>query len=138
MNVKFRFRLIYCTAIFLTVALGLFSRSSIVSMPDFVILYVGDSLWALTVFWGVCLLGPGWKPGSQVILAILFSYAVEFSQFYQSQWLNEIRSTPLGALILGFGFKVSDLIAYTIGIGIGAVLNYFFKYFINSEKRNDR
>ena len=39
-------------------------------------------------------------------------------------------------LILGFGFKMSDLIAYAVGIGVGAVLNslimnIFFKSEVN-------
>ena len=136
MNIVFRCRLIYVMAILLTIALGLFSRSDIVRMPAFITLYVGDSLWALMVFWGVCLLRPGWNTAQQVLLAILISYAVEFSQLYHSQWLDEIRNTKLGALILGFGFKISDLIAYAVGIGVGAVLNslimnIFFKSEVN-------
>lgn len=134
MNLIYRYRLLYVTAIILTMALGLFSRSHIVPMPEFVTLYVGDSLWALTVFWEVCLLRPVWNPGSQVILAISISYAIELSQLYQSPWLNEIRNTTPGGLILGFGFKVSDLIAYTIGIGVGAVLNYFLNQLLQARR----
>ena len=134
MNIKSRYRLIYGTAFILTIALGLFSRSNIVPMPDFVTLYVGDSLWALMVFWCVCLLSPGWKPVWQIVLSIISSYAVEFSQLYQSQWVNEIRSTKLGALILGFVFKASDLIAYIIGIGTGAVINCFINYYLKSRE----
>jgi len=102
-------------------------------MPDLVTLYVGDSFWALMVFWIVCLLKPGWNPAQQVVTAILFSYAVELSQLYQSQWLNEIRNTKPGALILGFDFKVSDLIAYAVGIGVGAVLNSLLKSVLKTK-----
>ncbi len=108
--------------------LGLLSRSLQIPWPDLVTLYVGDGLWALLVFWGLCFC---WHNGSDknlVLAALAFSYAIEFSELYQAPWLNEIRHTTLGSLILGFGFKWSDLLAYTLGIALG----YVFKlYYIN-------
>ena len=34
--------------------------------------------------------------------ALLFSYAIEFSQLYQAEWINALRHTALGGLVLGF------------------------------------
>ncbi|MCA9011825.1 MAG: DUF2809 domain-containing protein [Planctomycetaceae bacterium] len=34
-------------------------------------------------------------------------------------WLDSLRQTILGRLILGFGFLWSDLLCYTAGVAIG-------------------
>lgn len=117
-----RNRIIYGIAIIITMLVGLFSRSELVPMPRFVLLYVGDGIWAMLVFWLVCFLKPAWPLKYRVAAALAFAYAIEFSQFYQADWLNQIRHTRLGGLILGFSFLPSDLVAYTIGIAAGAGL----------------
>jgi hypothetical protein len=52
-------------------------------------------------------------------LTIAISFSVEFSQLYQAEWINTIRSTRIGALFLGVGFKWSDLPCYTVGCLMG-------------------
>ena len=49
----------------------------------------------------------------------MLSFAVEFSQLYQAGWINAVRETHLGALVLGRGFLWSDLACYTAGVGAG-------------------
>ncbi len=56
-------------------------------------------------------------------LSFVFSFGIEWSQLYQQDWINEIRVTSLGALILGKGFLAVDLIRYTAGIIIATVLD---------------
>lgn len=116
-------RLIYACCGILSMLLGLLTRTAIIDFPDFVILYVGDSLWAMMVYWGICFLKPNWPIFKQVIAALLFAYSIEFSQLYQAQWINDIRHTQIGALVLGFGFQLSDLVAYACGVFIGAILS---------------
>ncbi len=57
------------------------------------------------------------------LLAIIFSFAIEFSQLYQAEWINMIRSTRLGGLILGFGFLWTDLVCYIVGVGIEVMID---------------
>lgn len=52
--------------------------------------------------------------------ALAFSYAVELSQFVQTPWLNAVRDMKLGGLVLGFGFKWTDLVCYAVGVSMGA------------------
>ncbi len=35
-------------------------------------------------------------------------------------WIDGIRNTTLGGLVLGFGFLLSDLVCYLVGIAAGA------------------
>ena len=58
-----------------------------------------------------------------LVISIIFSYGIEISQLYHAPWIDSIRATTLGGLILGFGFLWSDLICYTVGIVIGAIID---------------
>ena len=40
-----------------------------------------------------------------------------------ARWIA-VRRTTLGGLVLGFGFLWSDLACYTVGIGLGMVLEW--------------
>ena len=116
-------RLAYFLLAIATMFLGLVSRSSVVALPEFVATYAGDTLWAMLVFW----LARAAKPAAPIkysaILAIIFAFAIEFSQFYQAPWINSIRATTLGGLVLGYGFKLSDLVCYSIGVFVGFALD---------------
>jgi hypothetical protein len=118
-------------------SLGLLSRAEGLDLPRFVHLYIGDFLWALMVYWGICLVAFRWSFTRQVLAALVFAYCIEFSQFYQADWINELRHTRLGGLILGFGFKWSDLVAYTLGIFFGATVNRVFLVgYLNEPKQS--
>jgi len=52
--------------------------------------------------------------------------AREVSQFYHAPWIDSIRSTTLGGLVLGFGFKLSDLVCYCVGVFVGYALSVLF------------
>ncbi|KZN45403.1 DUF2809 domain-containing protein [Pseudoalteromonas luteoviolacea] len=122
---------LYLALTLLTMSLGLVTRSSMVDFPQWVHLYLGDFLWALMVFWLICSLKPKFTNMQLAMIALLFAYSIEFSQLYQGDWLNTIRHTKLGALVFGFGFKVSDLAAYTLGIGFGV----FIKHTLLNQKK---
>lgn len=117
-------RIRYFLLFLATMGLGLFSRSGLFHKSSFIVLYVGDSLWALAVYWTVCMISPQWKIQYQAIASLTVSYTIELSQLYQAPWINGMRTTAIGALVLGFGFRMSDLIAYAIGISSGALLSY--------------
>ena len=57
------------------------------------------------------------------ITAILITYVIEFSELYQADWINQVRSIKLIGLILGYTFLWTDLVAYTVGITIGVLID---------------
>lgn len=59
------------------------------------------------------------------MFAIVFCYFIEFTQLYHARWIDDIRKTPLGGLILGYGFLWSDILAYSIGVGVGMSWEYY-------------
>jgi hypothetical protein len=104
----------------LVIATGLFLRSS--WFPQgFFSKYAGDALWALVAFLGFGFLFPTWGTGTIAILAAGFSIAIEFSQLYHVPWLDAIRATLPGHLILGTDFAWADMLAYLVGIALGVL-----------------
>ena len=57
------------------------------------------------------------------ILTLLFTYAVEISELFESYWPEILRSTRLGRLIMGYGFQWTDIAAYTVGVTVGLVVD---------------
>lgn len=88
---------------------------------EFVRLYVGDALWALMVFFGIAFVFRKWSTRKVATVALAFSFGIEASQLYHAPWIDAIRGMPLGGLVLGFTFVWSDLICYSLGIGIGVI-----------------
>jgi Protein of unknown function (DUF2809) len=118
-----RKRIIYFLLTLVVMCLGLTSRRYIDYLPSFIANYAGDTLWATMVYLGIAFLFNKLSIRKVTIISLIFSYTIEISQLYQASWINEIRSTLLGSLILGHGFLFSDLICYTVGIFIGIVID---------------
>ena len=104
-------------------ALGIGSRRYATALPGLVADYAGDTLWALAAFLGFGVLLPGASTRRVALLAMAFSVAVEVSQLYHAPWIDAIRRTTLGGLILGFGFLWSDLACYALGVGLGVLID---------------
>jgi hypothetical protein len=103
----------------LVVALGLASRSKALPWPAFFAAYAGDTLWALLVFLLVRFLAPTRPRLHVAAVALAFSFAVEVSQLFHPPWLDALRRTLPGRLVLGAGFLWSDLVCYSAGVLAG-------------------
>ena len=101
-----------------TIAAGLASRRYSGLFPDLIARYAGDVLWATMMFWLLAFLWPRVTSLRLAVAALVISYAVELSQLYRAPWIDAIRATRGGALVLGQGFLWSDLVCYTIGVAL--------------------
>ena len=126
MNTK-RNRLLYAMFTILVIILGLSSRKFAFALPALLNDYLGDALWALMIFIGFGFLFPKIETKKLAFISLLFCYGIEVSQLYHAEWLDSIRATTLGGLVLGFGFLWSDLVAYTIGVGIGMLCEFILR-----------
>lgn len=102
--------------------LGLISRRYFGELP-FVRAYVGDALWALMVFFGIALVWTRWPAGRVALAALLFAFGIEISQLYHAPWIDGLRATRLGGLVLGFSFVGSDLLCYSVGVATGFLID---------------
>lgn len=124
MAMKSRATLVYLGSAIIVVGLGLASRRSGTYLPEFIATYAGDTLWALLVFLLVSAVTPQVRLSYRAGAALVVSYLVEFSQLYHAPWIDGIRHTTLGGLVLGFGFLWSDLVCYTVGVVAGMVAEW--------------
>jgi hypothetical protein len=105
----------------LVIVAGLLWRSGYVPLPAPVSKYGGDALWSLVVFLGFGFLFPRSSTQAVGIMALLFSFTVETSLLHHAPWIDSLRQTRLGALVLGSVFNWPDFAAYALGIMLGAI-----------------
>lgn len=121
---------LYLILTMITIILGILSRK-LPNLPDFISTYSGDTLWALMVFFMVALIFNKKSTVFIGVAAMIFSYGIEISQLYHTPWIDAIRGTTLGGLVLGFGFLWSDIICYTVGVAIGIIIDKLFIKIVN-------
>jgi len=115
----------YAFTVVVLITLGISSRKFSSYLPFFIADNSGDMLWASMVYFGFrCLFMNKSLPWA-FAGSLIFSFLIEFSQLYQVDWINIIRNTTWGALILGKGFLLVDLIRYFLGITTSYLADLF-------------
>ncbi|WP_312096034.1 DUF2809 domain-containing protein [Niallia sp.] len=125
LNEKFKGneRFHYIVTVLLMIVLGLSSRKYGDFIPALIANHAGDVIWAMMVYFGFRVLFIRKRVLFAGICSLLFSFGIEFSQLYQANWINELRHTTIGALILGKGFIPVDLVRYVSGISLAYFLD---------------
>jgi hypothetical protein len=118
-------RIVYLLLAILTMLVGLASRRFRQHLPTFIGEYSGDVLWALMLFLVASFVLAGRPLFQRCIISLVLAFAVEVSQLYHAPWIDGIRSTTLGGLVLGFGFLWSDLVCYMVGVAAGVFADRF-------------
>lgn len=113
---------IYIPICILIVMLGLPARVFQEYLPRWYTQYFGDFLWAMLIYFLYALIFR-LKIRKAFQAAVLTAYMIEISQLFSPVWLEYLRSIKVFALILGHTFLWSDIVAYTLGIIIGALLD---------------
>ncbi|MEB9852747.1 DUF2809 domain-containing protein [Bacillus cereus] len=126
MNTK-RNRVVYALFTIVVIILGLSSRKFAFALPHLLNDYLGDALWALMIFTGFGFLFPKTETKKLAFISLMFCYGIEASQLYHAEWIDSIRATTLGGLVLGYGFLWSDVVAYTIDVGVGILCEVIFR-----------
>ena len=123
MPISWKARLAWLGSATVVMGLGLASRRYGDYLPALLADYAGDTLWALFVFLGLSALVPGVRLRYRTGAALAFAFLIESSQLYHAPWIDAVRATKLGGLVLGFGFLWTDLVCYTVGILVGAAFD---------------
>lgn len=110
-----RSRWVCLTGLIATIALGLATRDSSIAWPVFISLHAGDALWSVAMYLGIAWLLPRLSAVLIFVVVLGCSYSVELSQLLDWHWLNSLRETVLGQLLLGTGFQWLDFLRYSIG-----------------------
>lgn len=121
-------RIIYAIIILVTICLGLFVRAKQRFFPELINLYLGDILYAFMMCYIVSFIIVDAKNHVRAFIAFIIFFCIEVLQLYQADWINNIRATLPGRLILGSGFLWSDLLAYTIGVTAAFIFEKFILF----------
>ena len=122
-------RAVYLVCIALLCVLGIAVRRQSGVRPAFFNTYFPDAAWTMAVYCGFGLLFC--KDARLHFPASLgVSFLVEVSQLWHAPFLDALRATTLGGLVLGYGFLWSDLVCYTVGAcvyaGVQTLLTRYF------------
>ena len=124
-----RIRFLYSIAATLVVIAGLASRRYRGQLPAFLAEYAGDTLWALMLFLLISAILAGRPILTRAAISLALAFLVEVSQLYHAPWIDSIRQTTLGGLVLGFGFLWTDLVCYSVGIVTGSLTEWGIRRF---------
>jgi hypothetical protein len=116
-----RERLVACGGLAITIACGLWVRSTIFAGDATWAQRLGTALWAMALVLVLRAMSPRWSMARTWIVAMAVAIAVELLQLTGipraiSGWL------PLARLFLGSDFDARDLLWLAIGVVLGAVV----------------
>ncbi len=112
----------YALLVAVTIPIGLATRKLPELFPQIVDEYGGDVLWAVLFFFISRFI---WIRKSLLSIAIItfaFAVAIECSQLYQAPWINNLRATFPGQMILGHTFLWTDILCYAVGVGLAGLI----------------
>ena len=115
-------RLNYLLFAICTIAAGLALHFGGGALPPVPRDMLGDALWAMMIFGWIGVLAPDARLSIRSSAALAICVAVELSQLYRDPWLDEIRRTTIGHLVLGSGFDPRDFVAYAAGVLAAALI----------------
>ena len=132
-KLRFRYALLFIVAVFS----GLLSRSTLFDFPQFVDDNFGDVLWGSMVYFMICTIWVEVSHKKKILIAVLFSFSIEFSQLITTPWFDTLRDIPGMRLVFGYGFRWSDLICYTLGIAMAYYADKFLFKLKTSSIQNE-
>lgn len=83
---------------------------------------LGDALWAMMIVWWIGVVAPRLPLRTRGLTAFAICVAVELSQRWRTPWLDAIRDTLPGHLVLGSGYDPRDFLAYAAGVVAATVM----------------
>jgi hypothetical protein len=115
-------RLRYLLFVLATIAVGLLLHLRGTFMPPAVRDIVGDALWAMMIVWWMGVAAPRLPLHTRGVAAFAVCVAVEVSQRYHTPFLDALRHTLPGHVILGSGYDPRDFLAYAAGVVVAMLL----------------
>ncbi len=115
-------RIVYGILFLLIIPLGLATRRQPQWFYTFIAEYGGDAFWSTMFFFLFRILWPYVVLKKIALYTFLFSVAVEISQLYHAEWIDAVRNTFPGKMLLGNTFYWTDIMCYLAGTVFGWLL----------------
>jgi hypothetical protein len=103
-------------------------------LSAFTVKYGGSILWGAMVFFLVAIVASRSTRRSVVMVAAVIAVGVELFRLVHTRWLDSFRLTRADALLLGRIFSPWDILAYAIGIALGALLDNLVLAMVRSAR----
>ena len=117
-----RRRVRYLVLAIATIAVGLMVHLGGSFLPPAFRDVLGDVLWAMMIVWWMGVAAPRLRLRTRGLAALAVCVAVETSQGYHTPFLDTLRRTLPGHLVLGSGYDPRDFLAYAAGVVLAVVL----------------
>jgi len=117
-------RLLYLIATGLLIGAGLLSRSPGLGLLPIVAKYAGSVIWGGMVYFAWAVVRPEQRRHRRTVIAAVIAVTVEFSQLLHTEWLDAVRRTTIGVLLIGRFFSWWDIAAYLIGITVAVMFDW--------------
>lgn len=115
------FVFIFCTWLAIT------TRTHSSWFHPFIVKYGGDTIWAGMFLFLLRIFFTKTKLWKLAMITFAAGVADETLQLYHAPWIEAIRHTRIGGLMLGFGFLWSDIICYGVGVIIAYIIISLFE-----------
>jgi Protein of unknown function (DUF2809) len=126
-QLSFRTRVRYLVLAIGTIAVGLMVHLGGSLLSPVLRDVLGDALWAMMMVWWMGVAAPRLPLRTRGLAALAVCISVELSQRYHTPFLDALRRTVPGHLVLGSGYDPRDLLAYTAGVIIAVVLAHMIR-----------
>jgi len=94
---------------------------------------IGDMLWAAMIAWWIGAITPRTSLSTRSVVAVAICFMVEVSQLFSTPTLDMLRRTTAGQLSLGTGFDSRDLLAYSVGVLVAALLERSARHWLGTR-----
>ena len=105
-----------------TIAVGLMVHLGGRSLPPVFRDVLGDALWAMMIVCWMGVAAPRLPLRTRGLAALAVCAGVELSQRYHTPFVDALRRTTPGHLVLGSGYDPRDFLAYAAGVVVAVVL----------------
>jgi Protein of unknown function (DUF2809) len=92
-------------------------------LPPALVKYGGSVLWGTMVFFLVAIAASRLSRRSVALISASIAVGVELFRLVHAPWLDALRLTVAGALLLGRVFSAWNMLAYGFGIAFGMLLD---------------
>jgi hypothetical protein len=118
-----RSRSLLLLGILLIIPIGLLARHARDAYPGPLTAYNGDTLWPMLFYMLFAIALPAVRGGVLAVLALAATVAIEFLKLYHGPWIDAVRSTRIGVLLLGNTFLISHLACLVAGTTLALLLD---------------
>jgi Protein of unknown function (DUF2809) len=126
-------KIIYLLLFIFCTWLAIATRTHAAWFHPFIAEYGGDTIWAGMFLFFLRVFFVKIKSWKLALISFGLGVADEVLQLYHAPWIEAIRHTRIGGLMLGFGFLWSDIVCYAVGTLLAFIIVVLIERFVRAN-----